>query len=443
MNALTDEIKKVYFRYFAASFGSTLISSIYGIVDMAMVGQYHGPSGSAALGVFAPIWNIIYSFGLLAGIGGSVLFSHIRGRSEGSERKSNEYFTVSVICGAVLSAFVTLLIWFFNEPMFIFFGADETLLPLAQKYLVPIKFTAFFFVFNQLLAAFLRNDGSPTLATVSVLFGGIFNIFGDWFFVFALDMGILGAGIATALGAVLSFLIMLIHFFLKRNTIRFVKPADFFGKVKNVVITGFPTCVTDIAMGVMTILFNRQIMKYLDSDALAVYAIIINIGTFVQCFAYSVGQAAQPVFSLNLGARQFGRIRECLRYAIYTSAVIGILWMAAALAAPNTFVRIFMDPTENVLRIAPEIIRTYGLSFLILPLNVFATFYFQSVMQPKFAFAVSAARGCIVSGIFITLLPAVFGADAIWFAMPLTELIIMAAVIFMMKSTEKNIEAAS
>ena len=88
MNILTDKIKTVYFKYLVAAFGSTLISSIYGIVDMAMVGQYHGPEGSAAMGVFAPLWNIIYSFGLLAGIGGSVLFSNIRGEDKGNEKKS-------------------------------------------------------------------------------------------------------------------------------------------------------------------------------------------------------------------------------------------------------------------------------------------------------------------------------------------------------------------
>ena len=110
MNILTDKIKTVYFKYLVAAFGSTLISSIYGIVDMAMVGQYHGPEGSAAMGVFAPLWNIIYSFGLLAGIGGSVLFSNIRGEDKGNERKSNEYFTASVLCGVLLSAVATALI---------------------------------------------------------------------------------------------------------------------------------------------------------------------------------------------------------------------------------------------------------------------------------------------------------------------------------------------
>ena len=71
---------------------------------------------------------------------------------------------------------------------------------------------------------------------------------------------------------------------------------------------------------------------------------------------------------------------------------------------------------------APAIIRCYGLSFILLPLNIFSTYYFQALMKPKAAFIVSVARGFIISGILIMVLPAVAGADSIWLAMPVTEL---------------------
>lgn len=109
MDFLNGRIKTIYFRYLSAAFGSALITSIYSIVDMAMVGQYHGPEGSAALAVVAPVWNIIYSFGLLMGIGGSVIFSTIRGKEDGDIRRSNEYFTASVIGAVILSVGIWLV----------------------------------------------------------------------------------------------------------------------------------------------------------------------------------------------------------------------------------------------------------------------------------------------------------------------------------------------
>lgn len=136
-------------------------------------------------------------------------------------------------------------------------------------------------------------------------------------------------------------------------------------------------------------LFNRQILKYLGTDVLSVYGIIINISTFAQCCAYSIGQASQPIISVNYGAGYKNRINEVLKYALMTAALFGIIWTLAAEFVPNMFVRIFMTPTETILNIAPSIIRTYGISFLLLPFNIFSTYYFQAIMKPDTAFIVS------------------------------------------------------
>ena len=106
MNLLNGNIKPIYFKYLSAAFGSAMITSIYSLVDMAMVGQYQGPDGTAALAVVAPVWNIIYSLGLLMGIGGSVIFSTVRGQEIQKSGNENEYFTVAVI-GSVILAFVS------------------------------------------------------------------------------------------------------------------------------------------------------------------------------------------------------------------------------------------------------------------------------------------------------------------------------------------------
>ena len=119
---------------------------------MAMVGQYHGPEGSAALAVVAPVWNIIYSFGLLMGIGGSVLFSTIRGKAEGQEKRSNAYFyrfrdRLDLSCGGHLAGCDL-----FDRELLLLFGAQDNTLSLAREYVSPIKFAIPLFLFNQMLA---------------------------------------------------------------------------------------------------------------------------------------------------------------------------------------------------------------------------------------------------------------------------------------------------
>ena len=425
MDLLNGKAKPLYFKYLSAAFGSTLISCIYGMVDMAMVGQYQGPEGADALAVVAPVWNMIYSLGLLMGIGGSVLFSTNRGGCRNGSGDENQYFTAAVIGAAALSAAAWACMLRFERPILLFFGADESLLIPAQEYLRPIQYVFPLFLFNQMLAAFLRNDKNPGLATLAVLSGGIFNVFGDYFFVFACDMGAYGAGLATAIGSGISFLVMLTHFISRKNTLRLVKPQKLPRILGEISVTGFSTFFIDVAMGILTVLFNRQIMKYLGSNALAIYGPIINISTFVQCCAYSVGQAAQPIASINFGAGKGARIRETLRLSLLATAFFGLFWTAFSLAFPNLYVRIFMTPTQEILDMAPAIIRTYSLSFLLLPFNIFSTYYFQAIMKPRAAFVVSVARGFVISGILILILPAFAGADSLWLAMPVTELLVM------------------
>ena len=101
-----------------------------------------------------------------------------------------------------------------------------------------------------------------------------------------------------------------------------------------------------------------------------------------------------------------------------------VFWTALSLAWPNLYIRIFMRPTAAILAMAPDIIRTYAVSFLLLPLNIFSTYYFQAILKPGAAFFASVARGLVISGALILLLPEVLGSTSIWWAMPVTELLV-------------------
>ena len=442
MNLLKDNVKSLFLRYLFAAFGSSIITCIYGIVDMAMVGQYEGPNGTAALAVVAPIWNIIYSLGLLTGVGGAIVFSTLRGKGEIKDNLDNQYFTVSIIGSIIIAIICWILIIIFKNPILTFFGADETLLELANEYVKPILFVLPLFLFNQMLAAYLRNDNDQNLAMIGVLSGGIFNVFGDYFFVFTLNMGIFGAGLATAIGSCVTFIVLLIHFFKKKNTLKLVKPTKLFSKLGEIFVNGFSSFFVDFAMGILTVLFNRQIMKYLGSDALAVYGPIINISTFVQCCAYSVGQASQPIISINYGANQNGRIKKVLKYSMITCVIFGVFWTSLSMIYPNLYIYIFMSPTENILKIAPNIIRMYSISFLLLPINIFSTYYFQAILKPKTAFIVSIMRGLVISGLLSLLLPLI-NANALWFTMPITELIIFVYVVISIINYTKKLDAVN
>lgn len=153
MDLLKDNVGKLYRKFFIASFGSALIACIYGLVDMAMVGQYHGPDGSAAMAVIAPIWNIIYSFGLLCGIGGSVIYAVARGERD-DVKEANGYFTSAFILGVLWALILWVLVWVCEEPLLRLFGANDALMPLCKEYMVAPKLTVPVYVFINLLSSF-------------------------------------------------------------------------------------------------------------------------------------------------------------------------------------------------------------------------------------------------------------------------------------------------
>ena len=104
---------------------------------------------------------------------------------------------------------------------------------------------------------------------------------------------------------------------------------------------------------------------------------------------------------------------------------------------PNVFINFFMTPTPSVLEIAPNILRIYGLSYLLLPFNLFATYYFQAVMKPNISMIVSLARGAVVSGALIILLPIIAGANNIWYSMLITEIVVAVySTIYMVRSVK-------
>lgn len=245
-------------------------------------------------------------------------------------------------------------------------------------------------------------------------------------------MGIYGTGLATVIGSVILFLIMLTHFIARKNTLRLVKVQNIFSKLREISITGFSTFFIDVAMGILTFLFNRQIMKFLGADALAVYGPIIQVSTFVQCFAYSVEQASQPIISTYFGAKK-KKIVETLKLALVTTFIFGLFWTALSMICPNLYIKIFMTSTDRILEIAPTIIRNICLFISTITINIFSTYYFQAIMKPQIAFVVSILRGLVISGILIIVLHIACGANSLWLAMPIIEVLVMIYVIYAMR----------
>ena len=437
MDFLKGDIRKLYWTYLKSSILSALVMSIYSFIDTIAVGQSEGPTGTAAMAIINPLYGMMAFLGLFCGIGGSVLMSNAK--AKGKEEEGNQYFTSTILLNILVIVVLWVVFLLFPDQLFTFFGADETTLPKVKEYAtLVIAFTPIF-ILPVTIAAFIRNDGAPGLAMAAVAIGGGLNIFGDWFFVFPMGMGMRGAATATVIGYCVQTGIILSYLFRKRCHLKFCRPAHLrkdFGRICSV---GIPSGLPDLGNVVITILINNQLMRYSGSTALAVYGAVGTIMALFQSMFSGVGQAVQPLISSNYALKQRDRINEVMRLAGITVGGMSIVFFAVGELFPKQITRIFCDATTEVLDMAPTVMRWFFPAFLFMGFNVLAIYYLQSVMQDKASLVVGLSRSMVVSGILLIVLPLFLGLIGVLIAIPLTELLVFICTYAYMKKIQPKL----
>lgn len=422
MNFLTDDVRKLYRKFLVASMGSALVMSIYSFVDTIAVGQSEGAIGAAAMAVITPLYGIIIFLAILCGIGGSVLMSNAKG--DGNEEKGNACFTVAILSMLIVAIIAWIAFLLFNQQIFTFFGANEKIMPKVMEYAKWIVWFFPIFIAPTFLGAFIRNDGAPTLAMTAVIIGGCVNVFGDWFFVFPLNMGMEGAAIATVLGTTLQMLIMSSHFFSRKCCLKIVKPYHIGHGIKKILIIGFGAGVLDLGTVIITIMMNNQIMRYGSTVELSVFGVIATVSSLFQALFGGVGQTIQPLISANYGAGNKKRVQAFWKMSLKTVLIIGVIFTFVGELFPIQLVNLFINATPEVVTAAPSIIRSYFGVYLFLGVSVLSTYYLQSTLQDKLSILIAILRSFIVSGLLIFILPAVIGIGGLWIALTCSELIV-------------------
>lgn len=408
--------------------------SVYSFVDTIAVGQSEGPVGAAAMAVITPLYGVLVFLGILCGVGGSVLYGNARG--EGKIEKANALFTAAT----GLMAALTILVWIgfavFHEPVFTFFGADAELMPKVMEYARWLIWFLPVFIAPTFISSFIRNDGNPGLAMAAVITGGSINIFGDWFFVFPLGMGMTGAALATVIGTTAQVLIMCSHFFTRKCTLRFVKPNHVKPAIRQTLSIGFGASVLDLGTVILAIIMNNQIMRYGDTNALAIYGVVATITSLFQALFCGVGQAIQPIVSANCGAMRQDRIKQIWKLSFRTVVIMGIIFTGIGELFPEQITHLFMDATPEVIAAAPSIIRPFFFIFLFLGITVLSTYHLQSIMHGTVSMIVALLRSVVISGLLLFILPLWFDIFGVWVAMPISELIVaIVALVYIHKRT--------
>lgn len=441
---LNKPVKQVFMRYLVPSVLATMVTSIYVLADTIIVGKGIGTIAVAALNIVLPLYNIFFGLGLLFGVGGSVLMSILRG--EGDEKGANAYFSTSLVAMCVVLALSLAFFTAFMEKIALVFGGTPETMPYIMDYMPYIVWGMGLFFFSSYLQTFIRNDGAPRLAMYAVVSGGVANIILDYIFVYNFNMGMAGAAIATVMGSGLTVVILLTHFFTKKNNLHFslkgVRPSF----IKNIILNGFASFLIEVASGVTIFVFNIQLLKYAGNTGVSVYSIISNTAIVVVCICKGINQAAQPLLSTNYGAGLYERTDKIRSLAVKVSIIICAVPVILGLVVPDFFTYIFINPDSAILSMSASAIRIYFVGFMMLGINMVFICYFQAILKNGYSMIICLMRGLILVVAFAYIFPLFMDVTGIWLAVPAAETITMLFGIYLIyfkKSAKREINDKS
>ncbi len=420
-------VLKSFFHYLIPSLIGMSLLSVNIVIDGIFVGHGVGEVALAGVNVASPVYSIVLSIALLIGVGGGTMFSIALGRQD--IERAKVIYTTSFIVVTIITIAVTVISLLFLEEISYLFGANGETLPYVVQYMKIILLFSVIVAWESMLSIFVRNDGNPFLAMISLVLTSILNIVLNYWMIFILQWGVRGAALATVISIFNGLLLLSSHFFKKSSHLKLTKkiisPRDVF-QISSV---GIPSFLSEIGFGIFVIGYNVVIVRYAMTDGLAAFSVINYLHTFMFLAFMGIGTAIQPMISYYFGAKMNHKIAEVIKIAEKTAIIIGGGFFIGGYFSAGFLVSLFgiTDPQITALTIVG--IRLFFLSYLFMGINFIYIIYFQSIGSVRPSTWLTVFRSFIVFMMMIIVLPLLFGIHGVWLTLPVTEAIIMLIII--------------
>lgn len=398
---------------------SMLVTSIYNMADTYFVGTL-GESPQAATGILFTLQAIIQAIAFMLGQGSGTMVSKAladRNKEEASEYVSTGFFT-ALFMGALLMVFGLL----FLNPFMRLLGSTETILPYARQYGACVLLSCPIVMGSFVLNNNLRYEGKSFYSMIGLVTGGIINIFGDYLLVIVFKLGVLGAGIATAVSQFISFCI-LFYFFRKMGESSIKISA--LSRNKKVYTTickvGFPALVRQGLTSFSGGLLNNITRPFGDA-AIAAMSVANRFSMFVMCVGLGIGQGYQPVASFNYQAKKYTRVKR----GLLATMAIGFC-LVACLAVPSIIfaeqIVYAFQKSEAVIEVGVFALRCACIGTMFLPLSIPVNMLYQSTRQVKASTFLSMLRSGLMFIPTLLITTNLWGLLGVQISQPLADIL--------------------
>ena len=409
-----------------------IFTSIYGVVDGVFVSNCVGSDAFAAVNLIMPIIMILGSVGFMIGTGGSAIVSKTLG--EGKKEKANEYFSMLVYLCVVSGVILSVIGIIFTGPIAVLLGAKGSIAKDCVTYGRTVFFMLTGLFLQNAFQSFLVVAEKPKLGLFVTLLAGFTNMFLDFLFVYVLRFGVFGAALATGISQFVGSVIPIIYFAGgKNNVLKLTKCRFNKDIIIKTCINGSSEMVTNMSMSLVNILYNMQLMKYIGTNGVVAYGIIMYVGSYM---GYAVGSA--PVISYHYGAGNKDELKNLFKRSLTIIIVSSVVMTLIAEIIAGYLAGIFVSYDNNLLELTTEAIRIYAVSYLISGVNIFASSFFTALNNGVVSAVISFMRMFVFQIVMILLLPVVLGISGIWTAVIAAEVLsVVISVMFLVKNRKK------
>lgn len=423
----TQSVTKSFFQYLIPTLIGMMLMSVNIVIDGIFVGNGVGSVALAGVTIAVPVFSIIISIALLIGVGGGALYSMAIG--EGNAIQAQKIFSISIFLLITITIVISFISYLNMETLANVFGANEETLPYAIDYMKILFIFALIIAIETCLSIFVRNDGGPQLAMVGLIVSAVLNIVIDYWMIFILELGVIGASLATVIATFIGLLVLVTHFFKKDTGLRFVRFKWTRKDIKQIGAIGFPSFLSEAGMGVFIIGYNIAIAHYAGTNGLAAFSVINYLHTFMFLAFIGIGSTIQPMISYYYGAKSYKMIKETVKIAEKTALVLGVAFLIIGLVGAEFLVSIFGVSSDEITKLATNGIKLFFIGYLFMGINFIYMTYFQSIGYVKPSTNITIFRGFILLGIMLFLLPFWLGVAGIWLALPIAEGIVAIVLI--------------
>lgn len=433
-----------------------LINIVYNLADTFFVGQTGDSNQVAAVSVSMPLFMLFIAVGNLFGVGGCAFISRSLGEGKNDKVKTISSFCIygALVCGIIIGV----LFFFFRKPLLYLIGASDNTIGFAQDYLKWVAIGSPFSVLAITVCNLVRGEGAAKTSMIGSVLGQIINVILDPIFIldsgdklfgitlpFGFDMGVAGAAIATVLGNVFSVLFFLIYF-LRGKSILSITPKRFSmgnGIAKGVINVGLPACLNGLLMSVSNIIVNIVLVGYGD-NAVAAMGVAMKANMLVVMLQIGLGQGVQPLIGYCYGAKNYTRMKKCMRFSILCNIIIGTTMMLFYLVFRENVISMFIDNAE-VVDLGVKMLTAIMTPGPVIGIMFVLNFAFQGMGKGIQTFILSVGRQGIIYIPMLFILNKLVGLDGIIWAQATADFVcvIMSVImfIFVMKGINKKRKA--